>query len=144
MPGEAEDPLGEEHDSPVPGLVHRYPDRVLLLVLDYCSSYCRYCTRSRVVGQGEIVPSEERLEQALDCSFFTGEHAFILTMMLDSIDSLTAQIGVLDARIADMCQPYQRQLEQLDEIPGFGITTAQDLIAEIGRASCRERVSLNV
>jgi lysine 2,3-aminomutase len=65
-PGEAEDPLGEEHDSPVPGLVHRYPDRVLLLVLDHCSSYCRYCTRSRVVGQGEIVPSEERLEQALD------------------------------------------------------------------------------
>jgi lysine 2,3-aminomutase len=64
--GEAADPLGEEHDSPVPGLVHRYPDRVLLLVLDFCSSYCRYCTRSRVVGQGEIVPSEERLEQAFD------------------------------------------------------------------------------
>jgi hypothetical protein len=53
-------------------------------------------------------------------------------MMLDSIDSLTAQAGVLDARIADMCQPYQRQLGQLDEIPGFGTTTAQDLIAEIG------------
>jgi lysine 2,3-aminomutase len=64
--GEAHDPLGEEHDSPIPGLVHRYPDRVLLLVLDHCSSYCRYCTRSRVVGQGEIVPSEERLELAFD------------------------------------------------------------------------------
>ncbi len=64
--GEADDPLGEEHDSPVPGLVHRYPDRVLLLVLDSCSSYCRYCTRSRVVGQGEIVPNQERLKLALD------------------------------------------------------------------------------
>jgi lysine 2,3-aminomutase len=64
--GEADDPLGEEHDSPVPGLVHRYPDRVLLLVLDFCSSYCRYCTRSRVVGHGEIVPSEARLEKAID------------------------------------------------------------------------------
>ncbi len=64
--GEADDPLGEEHDSPVPGLVHRYPDRVLLLVLDSCSSYCRYCTRSRVVGHGEIVPNQERLELALD------------------------------------------------------------------------------
>ena len=64
--GEAGDPLGEEHDSPLPGLVHRYPDRVLLLALDHCSSYCRYCTRSRVVGHGEIVPSEERLEQAFD------------------------------------------------------------------------------
>jgi lysine 2,3-aminomutase len=66
MPGEDDDPLGEEHDSPVPGLVHRYPDRALLLVLDYCSSYCRYCTRSRVVGQGEIVPSAARLEKAID------------------------------------------------------------------------------
>jgi lysine 2,3-aminomutase len=64
--GEADDPLGEEHDSPVPGLVHRYPDRVLLLVLDFCSSYCRYCTRSRVVGHGEIVPSEKRLERAIE------------------------------------------------------------------------------
>ncbi len=64
--GEADDPLGEEHDSPVPGLVHRYPDRVLLLVLDSCSSYCRYCTRSRMVGHGEMVPNQERLELALD------------------------------------------------------------------------------
>ncbi|HVO64988.1 MAG TPA: KamA family radical SAM protein [Syntrophales bacterium] len=48
--GEADDPLGEEHDSPVPGIVHRYPDRVLFLVTDTCSTYCRYCTRSRMVG----------------------------------------------------------------------------------------------
>lgn len=65
-PGEADDPLGEDHDSPVPGLVHRYPDRVLLLVTDFCSSYCRYCTRSRVVGQGHIAPQEQRLEQAFE------------------------------------------------------------------------------
>ena len=43
--GEADDPLGEDSHSPVPGLVHRYPDRVLLLPLDFCSTYCRYCTR---------------------------------------------------------------------------------------------------
>ncbi len=60
--GEADDPLGEDGHSPVPGLVHRYPDRVLLLPLDFCSTYCRYCTRSRVVGHGEIVPNEARLE----------------------------------------------------------------------------------
>jgi lysine 2,3-aminomutase len=64
--GEADDPLGEEHDSPTPGLIHRYPDRVLLLALDFCSSYCRYCTRSRVVGQGEIMPNADRLERAFD------------------------------------------------------------------------------
>lgn len=51
-PGEARDPLGEEHDSPVPGLVHRYPDRVLFLVTDFCPSYCRYCTRPRLMGNG--------------------------------------------------------------------------------------------
>ncbi|MFM7830911.1 MAG: KamA family radical SAM protein, partial [Planctomycetaceae bacterium] len=62
MPGEADDPLGEDGHSPVPGLVHRYPDRVLLLPLDFCSTYCRYCTRSRVVGHGEIQPNQQRLE----------------------------------------------------------------------------------
>jgi lysine 2,3-aminomutase len=61
-PGEADDPLGEDGHSPVPGLVHRYPDRVLLLPLDFCSTYCRYCTRSRVVGHGEIQPNVQRLE----------------------------------------------------------------------------------
>jgi lysine 2,3-aminomutase len=49
-PGEADDPLEEDHDSPVPGLVHRYPDRVLFLVTGFCAAYCRYCTRSRMVG----------------------------------------------------------------------------------------------
>jgi len=65
-PGEADDPLGEEHQSPVPGLVHRYPDRVLLLTTDFCSVYCRYCTRSRVVGQSVISPSTERLRLVFD------------------------------------------------------------------------------
>jgi lysine 2,3-aminomutase len=50
--GEAEDPLGEEGHMVVPGIVHRYPDRVLFLATDYCSTYCRYCTRSRLVGKG--------------------------------------------------------------------------------------------
>ena len=49
-PEESIDPLSEDHDSPVPGLVHRYPDRVLFLVTRTCPVYCRYCTRSRVVG----------------------------------------------------------------------------------------------
>ncbi|HEX6987484.1 MAG TPA: KamA family radical SAM protein [Planctomycetaceae bacterium] len=64
--GEADDPLGEDGHSPVPGLVHRYPDRVLLLALDFCSTYCRYCTRSRVVGNGEVTSSKERYEKIFD------------------------------------------------------------------------------
>ncbi len=51
--GEEEDPLCEDADSPVPGIVHRYPDRVLFLVTDICSTYCRYCTRSRMIGRSK-------------------------------------------------------------------------------------------
>ncbi len=51
---ESDDPLGEEHSSPVPGIVHRYPDRVLFLVTDFCSTCCRYCTRSRMIQDGSL------------------------------------------------------------------------------------------
>ncbi len=62
---EMSDPCGEDSHMPVPGLVHRYPDRVLLLVTDRCASYCRYCTRSRVVsGVGE-----QHLETKLEAAF---------------------------------------------------------------------------
>ena len=73
-----------------------------------------------------------RLEEAPDCSFFTGQHAFILAMTLASTGRLAAQVAEPDARIAGLCQPYERQIAQLDTIPGFGITTAQDIIAETG------------
>jgi lysine 2,3-aminomutase len=66
LPGEANDPLGEDAHSPVPGLVHRYPDRVLFLVTGFCAVYCRYCTRSRLVGYpgGEYRFSTEQWERA--------------------------------------------------------------------------------
>jgi lysine 2,3-aminomutase len=64
-PEEADDPLAEEAQSPVPGLVHRYPDRVLLLTSDFCSTYCRYCTRSRMVGHGSLLLKRARFERAL-------------------------------------------------------------------------------
>ncbi len=65
-PGEALDPLGEEHHSPTPGLVHRYPNRALFLVTDFCSTYCRYCTRSRGMGgAGDIGKLRHRWEKAL-------------------------------------------------------------------------------
>jgi transposase len=73
-----------------------------------------------------------QLEEALDCSFFTEQHAFILQMMLGNIDHLTAQVNQLTAKIEQLCQPYERQIAQLDAIPGFGVITAQDIIAETG------------
>jgi lysine 2,3-aminomutase len=65
-PGESDDPLAEDEHSPLPGLVYRYPDRVLFLALDFCSTYCRYCTRSRLVGHGAIHPSISRWQKAID------------------------------------------------------------------------------
>jgi lysine 2,3-aminomutase len=64
-PGEQEDPLGEEAHSPVPGLVHTYPDKALFLVTDFCATYCRYCTRSRLVGAGEFLPDKAQWERCL-------------------------------------------------------------------------------
>jgi lysine 2,3-aminomutase len=64
--GEDPDPLGEDHATTVPGLVHRYPDRVLFLTTGFCSTYCRYCTRSRMVGEtnGEYSFSISQWEKA--------------------------------------------------------------------------------
>jgi len=59
------DPCGEDKDSPVPGLVHRYPDRVLLLVTDQCAVYCRYCTRRRLVGSNERSITQGNFEEVL-------------------------------------------------------------------------------
>jgi len=64
--GEAQDPLMEEGQSPVPGIVHRYPDRVLFLATSFCSTYCRYCTRSRVVGTAKRLVGRKRWELALE------------------------------------------------------------------------------
>ncbi len=60
------DPLHEDEDSPVPGLTHRYPDRVLLLITDQCSMYCRHCTRRRFAGQTDAATPEDRIEKAFE------------------------------------------------------------------------------
>jgi len=60
------DPLHEDTDSPVPGLTHRYPDRVLLLITDMCSMYCRHCTRRRFAGQNDNSMPTERIDKAIE------------------------------------------------------------------------------
>ncbi len=60
------DPLHEDEDSPVPGLTHRYPDRVLFLITDMCSMYCRHCTRRRFAGQTDSQSPSERIQKAID------------------------------------------------------------------------------
>jgi len=61
-----EDSLSEDRHSPVPGLVHRYPDRVLMLVTTQCASYCRYCTRSRIVGDPSATFSRAEFEMQIE------------------------------------------------------------------------------
>jgi len=61
-----DDPLSEEKDSPVPGLTHRYPDRVLFLITDQCSMYCRHCTRRRFAGQNDKSLPRENIDLAID------------------------------------------------------------------------------
>ncbi len=64
--GMMEDSLAEDQHSPVPGLVHRYPDRVLMLTTTQCASYCRYCTRGRIVGNPAETFSSQELDAQID------------------------------------------------------------------------------
>ena len=84
------------------------------------------------LARGKMRGKIRRLEEALDCSFFTGEHAAVLAMMLKVIDHHTAQIEALNVTIEKLAGPYLPQIEQLDAVPGIGTICAQDIIAEIG------------
>lgn len=92
-PGEFDDPLGEENSSPVHGLVHRYPDRVLFLVSDHCAVYCRYCTRSRLVGSGEMSIDVSRWDAALD---YLRATPAVRDVLLSGGDPLTLSDGRLE------------------------------------------------
>ena len=92
-PEEMADPCGEDSHMPVPGLVHRYPDRVLFLVTDRCASYCRYCTRSRVVsGVGE-----QHLETQWEMAFrYLEKHTEVRDVLLSGGDPLIFSDDKLD------------------------------------------------
>jgi transposase len=84
------------------------------------------------LARGSMRGKIRRLEEALDCSFFTSQHAAVLAMMLGVIDYYSAQIEQLTATIEELAEPYLHQVQQLDEVPGIGTIGAQDIIAEIG------------
>ncbi len=101
--GEMDDSLAEDAHSPVPGLVHRYPDRVLMLVTTQCASYCRYCTRSRIVGDPSQTFSSRDFEAQLDYLRRTPQ---VRDVLLSGGDPLTLAPKVLE-----------RLLKALREIP---------------------------
>ncbi len=98
-PGEARDPLGEDHHTAVPGLVHRYPDRVLFLATGFCSTYCRYCTRSRMVGDpgGEYSFDKSQWERAIA---YIEAHPQIRDVLISGGDPLTLSDDRLDYLLA--------------------------------------------
>jgi lysine 2,3-aminomutase len=87
------DSLAEDRHSPVPGLVHRYPDRALMLVTTQCASYCRYCTRSRIVGDPAETFSRSEFEMQLEYLRHTPQ---IRDVLLSGGDPLTLAQGVLE------------------------------------------------
>jgi transposase len=84
------------------------------------------------LARGSMRGKIGRLEQALDCSFFTDQHAAVLAMMLAATGYYSAQIEALTATIEALVAPYLRQVEQIDAVPGIGTICAQDIIGEIG------------
>jgi lysine 2,3-aminomutase len=83
---ELTDPCGEDKNSPVHGLVHRYPDRVLFLVNEMCAMYCRYCTRSRMVGDGNHTLNTSTYDSALE---YIRSHKEIRDVLISGGDPLT-------------------------------------------------------
>lgn len=92
-PEEMADPCGEDEHSPVHGLVHRYPDRVLFLVNEMCAMYCRYCTRSRMVGDGERTLSMASYQRAFD---YVRSHPEVRDVLISGGDPLTLSDRVLE------------------------------------------------
>ena len=116
-PVEMADPCGEDAHMPVPGLVHRYPDRVLFLITDRCASYCRYCTRSRMVsGAGE-----QELHTDFDEAIgYLKEHTEVRDVLLSGGDPLLFSDEKLDALLTRLREiPHLEFLRIGTRVPIF-------------------------
>lgn len=91
-----QDPLHEDEDSPTPGLTHRYPDRVLLLITDMCSMYCRHCTRRRFAGQNDCESPSERIQKAID---YIAKTPTVRDVLLSGGDALMVNDQMLESII---------------------------------------------
>lgn len=93
------DPLAEEEDSPVPAIVHRYPDRVLFLVTNQCPIYCRYCTRKRMIGTPEGVVPRKEVERGIA---YLREHTEVRDVVLSGGDPLMLKDDYLDYILTEL------------------------------------------
>jgi lysine 2,3-aminomutase len=137
--GDMEDPCGEDHASAVEGLVHRYPDRVLLLGVDTCASYCRYCTRSRLVSQGALDPLPRRMDAILE---YLREHTEVRDVLLSGGDPLLMSDDRLDGVLASIREIQHIEFVRIgSRVPGF---LPQRITPELAAVLRRHRVWLSL
>lgn len=116
-PDELLDPVGEEKTMPVKGLVHRYPDRVLFLVTDRCASYCRYCTRSRLVSNAQDYNFHPSYEQGLE---YIRNHPEVRDVLLSGGDPLLLSDRKLDHLLGELRKiPHVEFIRIGSRIPVF-------------------------
>jgi lysine 2,3-aminomutase len=116
-PWEMTDPCGEDSHAPVPGLIHRYPDRVLFLVTDRCASYCRYCTRSRLVSNATGYDFHADFDRQID---YIRQHTEVRDVLLSGGDPLLLsdeKLGYLLGRLRAI--PHVEFLRLGTRIPIF-------------------------
>lgn len=114
---EMTDPCGEDSHSPVPGLVHRYPDRVLFLVTDRCAAYCRYCTRSRLVSNATGYDFHPRFDEQID---YVRRHPEVRDVLLSGGDPLLFSDEKLEHLLAQLrAIPHVEFLRIGTRIPVF-------------------------
>lgn len=116
-PEELIDPVGEEANSVVDGIVHRYPDRVLFLVTDRCAAYCRYCTRSRLVSNAQDYNFHPQLETGLN---YIRTHPEIRDVLLSGGDPLLLSDSKLDYLLGELRKiPHVETIRAGSRIPVF-------------------------
>jgi lysine 2,3-aminomutase len=114
---EMSDPCGEDSHSPVPGLVHRYPDRVLFLVTDRCASYCRYCTRSRLVSNASGYDFHPEFDRQID---YIRKHPEVRDVLLSGGDPLLLSDDKLESLLRQLREiPHVEFLRIGSRIPIF-------------------------
>jgi lysine 2,3-aminomutase len=123
------DSLAEDRHSPVPGLVHRYPDRVLMLVTTQCASYCRYCTRSRIVGDAAATFSRSEFEMQLDYLRRTPQ---VRDVLLSGGDALTISPRTLDYLLGELCKIEHIEIIRIgSRVPVFMPQRVTDELCEM-------------
>jgi lysine 2,3-aminomutase len=123
------DPVGEEGTSPVPGIVHRYPDRVLFLVTDRCAAYCRYCTRSRLVSNAQDYNFHPEYESGLR---YIRSHPEIRDVLLSGGDPLLLSDQKLDHLLGELRKiPHVEFIRIGSRIPVFLPQRITPALAEI-------------